>query len=239
MIEPEIAAFVREATGARAVLRCERVQSLWGGYGELVRLHLDGGEAASVVLKVVSPPPRSSGEASRGDEAARSHARKCRSYDVELAFYGDYAGRTTAGCRVPRALATRATRATRATGRRWLLLLEDLDAAGYPLRRRGRDAPELAACLRWLAAFHACFLGVAPLGLWPEGTYWQCAVARRSRGAGGGVARALPDRVCGLRPLPRRLGGRQLRARRGGARRGAPRADGAGRLTRGTREAHA
>lgn len=32
---------------------------------------------------------------------------------------------------------------------------------------------EVRACLRWLARFHALFLGVAPERLWPVGTYWH------------------------------------------------------------------
>lgn len=32
---------------------------------------------------------------------------------------------------------------------------------------------EIRACLGWLAHFHALFLGVAPEGLWPVGTYWH------------------------------------------------------------------
>lgn len=32
---------------------------------------------------------------------------------------------------------------------------------------------EIKACLSWLAHFHALFLGVAPEGLWPVGTYWH------------------------------------------------------------------
>lgn len=31
----------------------------------------------------------------------------------------------------------------------------------------------MKACLRWLANFHALFLGVAPENLWPVGTYWH------------------------------------------------------------------
>jgi hypothetical protein len=191
VIDPHLESFVRDATGARAVRGRERVQSLWGGYGELVRLHLDGGSRASVVLKDIAPPR---GGAARDDEAARSHARKCRSYDVEVAFYRRRAPRTNARCRVPQALATHV-----ADGR-WLLLLEDLDAAGYPVRRRGRDAPELAACLRWLAAFHACFLGEEPGELWPKGTYWHLGTrpdelartgARELREAAAGFDRAL------------------------------------------------
>lgn len=39
-------------------------------------------------------------------------------------------------------------------------------------RSQVKDA-EMEACLRWLAHFHALFLGVAPENLWPVGTYWH------------------------------------------------------------------
>lgn len=41
------------------------------------------------------------------------------------------------------------------------------------LCRTGVKDGEMKACLRWLAHFHALFLGVAPENLWPVGTYWH------------------------------------------------------------------
>ncbi len=149
-------AFVLDATSARAIRRSERVQSLWGGYGELLRLHLEGGAHETVILKDVQP---------RARDGTRSHARKCRSYDVEVAFYRGFAGETSEACRVAKLLAAETG------GDRWLLLLEDLDAAGFSRRRTGAVEP----CVRWLAAFHATFLGRAPQGLWQTGTYWHLA----------------------------------------------------------------
>lgn len=153
-MERAVSDFVVEATES-AIVRVERVQSLWGGYGELSRIELASGE--TVILKDVRPP-------AQGDDA-RSHARKCRSYDVECAFYREHAAGTDDACRVPRAIAVRAERL------RWMLLLEDLDAAGFP----GRNARDLGPCIDWLAAFHARFLGQAPDELWNSGTYWHLA----------------------------------------------------------------
>ena len=56
-----------------------------------------------------------------------------------------------------------------------LMVLEDLDAAGFPARKRSVDWRQVQACLRWLAGFHATFMGVAPDGLWEVGTYWHLA----------------------------------------------------------------
>jgi aminoglycoside phosphotransferase (APT) family kinase protein len=55
------------------------------------------------------------------------------------------------------------------------MVLEDLDAAGYPLRKRQLSWEDIAACLAWLARFHASFLGREPVGLWEVGTYWHLA----------------------------------------------------------------
>lgn len=139
----------------------ERLQALWGGYGELWRAELCAGATLTpVVVKSVRPPR---------DDASRSHRRKLRSYDVEQVFYQRYAPRCNAlpGCRVPRPLKLSADDGG------WLFVLEDLDASGFSGRRARAGAPEVTSALRWLAAFHARFLGVAPEGLWKIGTYWQ------------------------------------------------------------------
>ncbi|MEL6592996.1 MAG: oxidoreductase family protein, partial [Bacteroidota bacterium] len=54
-----------------------------------------------------------------------------------------------------------------------LMVLEDLDAVGYPLLKRSLNWEEISACLAWLANFHASYLGKAAEGLWEVGTYWH------------------------------------------------------------------
>jgi streptomycin 6-kinase len=144
-------------TGARSARRVERIQSLWSGWGEIVRYALEGASSPSVVVKIVRP--------GRGSE--RGSARKHRSYEVEAAWYRDWSARCEGVCRVPRALHVS----------EGLFVLEDLDAAGYPDRwvRGHRDDGRVRVCVEWLAAFHAHFLGSEPAGLWPEGTYWHLA----------------------------------------------------------------
>ena len=162
--------FVARVTGAERARRGDRVQSLWSGYGEIVRVRLEGGsrsaggDRATVIVKSVKPPARVRG---KPDDA--SHARKRRSYEVELAWYRTFAPRCDDHCRVPAFLGGRAA------GGEWLVVLEDLDDAGFPERRRRANGAELDVCLGWLAAFHARFLGVAPEGLWKTGTYWHLA----------------------------------------------------------------
>ncbi|MCA9577507.1 MAG: phosphotransferase [Sandaracinaceae bacterium] len=158
--------WVAAMAGAERATLGERVQSLWSGYGEIRRVHLAAGPVASVIVKHVRPPGPGHGHP-RGWSGDRSHARKLRSYEVELAWYQTWAARCHAGCRVPRCVGVDQL----ADG--LVLVLEDLDEAGFPGRRGGLDDAELDACLRWLAAFHARFMGDEPRGLWPVGTYWH------------------------------------------------------------------
>jgi hypothetical protein len=156
--------WIAKATGAGHVRRGDRIQSVWSGYGELYRVHLTGAAVDSAVVKSVRPPAR------RRGATDASHARKCRSYDVETAWYRTFASRSDDTCRVPRLLDSRVAHDT------WLFLLEDLDAVGLDKRRRREPEPiALDRCLAWLASFHARFVGVAPSGLWKTGTYWHLA----------------------------------------------------------------
>jgi hypothetical protein len=148
--------WIASVTGAHSARRGERIQSLWGGYGELFRVHVD---ARTAVVKHVRPP---------ASAASISDARKRRSYEVEEVFYRDYAPRCDDTCRVARLYGSRRD------DDGWLFVLEDLDAAGFPARRDD-DCADVGACLAWLASFHARFLHDAGTGLWPEGTYWHLA----------------------------------------------------------------
>lgn len=141
---------IARALGVDRVRRGTRIQSLWGGYGEAVRMSLDDGR--SVVVKHVVPE-RGSG---------RGHERKLRSYAVEMAFYLDFAPRCPEQARVPTALHLDGG------SRHSLFVLEDLAEAGF-----SRPARELQPMLRWLAHFHATFLGEKPKGLWNQGSYWH------------------------------------------------------------------
>ena len=54
-----------------------------------------------------------------------------------------------------------------------LLVLEDLDAAGFSERRSFVNESQWKSCVRWLAQFHAAGMGMNPQGLWETGTYWH------------------------------------------------------------------
>ncbi|HEY1957030.1 MAG TPA: phosphotransferase [Polyangiaceae bacterium] len=94
----------------------ELVQSLWDGYGEIVRER--HGERTQIV-KTVRPP-------------RDAHPRKVRSYQVEATFYEKYAARCDEACRVARLIDKRPN----------AIVLEDLDVL-FP-RRDGELEPCLA-----------------------------------------------------------------------------------------------
>lgn len=158
---------VGAALGVDGAALGRRIQLLWGGYGEIRRVALRGGSVPSVVVKCVTPPPAA--EVEPDAAALRSHRRKLRSYDVERAFYARYAERCGPGCRVARALHLEPLE------NGWLFVLEDLDAAGFDRRLARPSEREIAACLAWLAEFHATFLGERPAALWASGSYWHLA----------------------------------------------------------------
>lgn len=166
-LDAPLAEFVLGTTGAGAISGIEVIQSLWSGYGQILRCHLTDSPCPSVVLKHVRWPDQQSHP--YGWTSGRSHQRKVRSYQVETAWYARYAKQCSDACRVPDCLAVEPR------GDGVLLLLEDLDVAGFAGRCRHVTDAEIDGCLSWLASFHATFLGETPAQLWPVGTYWHLA----------------------------------------------------------------
>ena len=132
----------------------ERIQSLWDGYGELVRARLESGE--TVIVKTVHPP--------RG-----AHPRKIRSYEVEATFYEKYAPRCDETCRVAKLIERRPS----------TLVLEDLDVE-LP-RRNGELEPCLAWLAAFHSRFLGVQpAGLWPIGTyWHLGTRQEELAAMR------------------------------------------------------------
>ena len=166
-IDDKLLSRIRVATGATHAEVGESIQALWSGYGEIRRVTLEGADVPSVIVKRVEPPRRA--QHRRGWNTDRSHKRKLRSYDVEMAWYRGPAARCGEACRVPRSILLEGG------GGEWTFVLEDLDAAGFSERRTDVSPPEICACLDWLADFHARFLAAPTEGLWKVGTYWHLA----------------------------------------------------------------
>ena len=152
----------------------ESIQSLWSGYGEIIRVRLPSNE--TVVVKFVCPPSEDR-DHKYGWAGDVSHQRKLSSYANELTWYRASALRCDDVCRTANLIASESQ------DNRWLFVLEDLDAAGFPIRRNRLTEPQLTSCLRWLANFHATFVvdsrstqcPAEKIGLWPIGTYWHLA----------------------------------------------------------------
>lgn len=141
--------------------RDEILQSLWGGYGRILRRRDSEG---SRIVKDIRWP------AGPGDA---SHLRKLRSYQVEAHWYRSWAARVPESCRIAACLNID----SRPDGT--VLELEDLDAAGFHRRSSRLGREDLLASVSWLARFHAAFLGASPDGLWKEGSYWHLATRRQ------------------------------------------------------------
>jgi hypothetical protein len=153
------------ATGADDAFKAETIQQLWSGYGSLDRYGLSGSPWASVIVKHVRFPNQPSHV--RGWNTDRSHDRKLTSYQVESTWYEHWAVHCDERCRIPHCLAIEHR------SDEVLMILEDLDTSGFPVRRNSVSNVEMEACLNWLAHFHARFMGEQPQGLWPVGSYWH------------------------------------------------------------------
>lgn len=163
--QPPYRSWLERLCGGR-VRSTEPVQSLWSGYGQLVRVELDSAERPSVVVKWIDPPSTASHP--RGFHGDASHRRKLASYENERRLYrlapaGD--------ARLARCYAAVADD----DGHRAVLVLEDLRAKGFPRTTSAANPTELRACLAWLASWHAKWLHRPPPELFEVGTYWHLA----------------------------------------------------------------
>ena len=192
---------MRSVSGACSIVLRERIQSLWSGYGEIVRIGLECNQEVTPLVStpsgdVPSDPPQLAQMPShktriikhvkvpndishpRGWNTDASHQRKMHSYCVETNWYRDWAQMCDAHCRVPRAYVTQSFE------NQHLLVLEDLDAAGYPARLAKPSLSNMRPCLSWLAYFHAKFMVSRPIvggcakehegsALWRGGSYWH------------------------------------------------------------------
>ena len=164
-MNPHFTNLILRSTGASALSNIETVQNLWSGYGKIMRCGLIGSDLKSVIVKHVHWPDAH--HHPRGWNTSRSHDRKVKSYQVETAWYAQWATRCSGACRIPECLALETH------GDEIFMVLEDLDAAGFPARRTSVSTDEIRACLSWLAHFHATFMGESPASLWETGTYWH------------------------------------------------------------------
>ncbi|SNR30578.1 Ecdysteroid kinase [Lutibacter agarilyticus] len=154
---------ILQRTGASSLFEKEVIQELWSGYGKIIRVGLENTSVESVIVKHVQLPIDKNHP--RGWNTDIGHQRKVKSYKVETTWYDTYSKNSAA--RLPQCLALEKQ------NDEVLIVLEDLDEAGYPLRKNTIIWEEIVECLAWLAKFHASYLGKVPNGLWESGTYWH------------------------------------------------------------------
>ena len=149
--------------GASSLVEKEIIQELWSGYGKIIRIGLENSPLESVVVKHVQLP--SNNYHPRGWNTDIGHQRKLKSYEIETTWYKRHSYSSMA--RLPKCFAIERL------NDEVLIVLEDLDKAGFPFRKQNIEWNDIDRCLEWLAKFHASFLGEIPNGLWDVGTYWH------------------------------------------------------------------
>ncbi len=147
------------------IFKIEDIQTLWSGYGMIMRYGLNNGDRDSIVIKYIKLPDQ--GLHPRGWNTDLSHQRKIKSYQVETAWYRDWAELCDSSCPIPQCFVLESS------NDEFLIVLEDLDASGFSVRRNSVSITEMQVCLKWLANFHSIFMGKEPAGLWSVGTYWH------------------------------------------------------------------
>ncbi|BDD12341.1 phosphotransferase (plasmid) [Fulvitalea axinellae] len=141
------------------------IQSLWSGYGEILRTPLPDGIFPSIIVKHIDLSP--SPQHPRGWNSGFSHQRKLKSYEIEARWYSQWSEQCPAGARIPKFLGFAHTEHA------YIIVMEDLDAQGFPIRKSEVERKDLYNCIKWLAQFHGNFINQKPEGLWENGCYWH------------------------------------------------------------------
>lgn len=156
---------IEQVTGCKNPQKIETVQSLWSGFGSVFRVKADN---TQLIVKHVVPP---NGDANhpRGWSSDFATARKLQSYEAEIHWYKHHSHQCDNTCRVPM------FHGALSDDKQSVLILEDLDQAGYPDRYSDLSVDGVLMCVDWLASFHARFIDSDTDGMWTAGTYWHLA----------------------------------------------------------------
>lgn len=163
--------FLYDRTRASKIRVDGVIQTLWSGYGRIMRLALEGADRESVIIKHVKVPESIAHP--RGWHTKKSHERKMRSYEIEMQWYQHWSNTCDEWCRVPACFGVMGKMGIMGQAHENLIILEDLDASGFSTRVDTPELSDVKTCVAWLANLHARFLGRKPEGLWPVGTYWH------------------------------------------------------------------
>lgn len=159
--------WILTSTNAQEIVNAELIQTLWSGYGQIIRVKLKGSQYQSVIVKYIDFPKQA--QHPRGWNTNTSHERKVKSYQVEQEWYRNWSSRLNQYARVPQLITANNNHNTPC------FILEDLDAAGFEARKTQLNLQQAQLGLHWLAHFHAHFMLEEPHGLWETGTYWHLA----------------------------------------------------------------
>jgi len=163
----DIPSTVLDVTKSKKIVSTKLVQTLWSGYGQITRHVLEGGNYDSVIVKHIQLPDDQSNKHPKGWNTTISHQRKLKSYQVESNWYSDLAKKADASCRIPKLL-----HCCNQDGEMFIIM-EDLNATGFHIRKTSASIKETKACLKWLANFHGKYFSHEPDNLWETGTYWH------------------------------------------------------------------
>eukprot|EP01080_Neovahlkampfia_damariscottae_P012062 gene12062-5556_t len=166
-MKEEIKTLVLKETQAQDFIVKEKIQDLWSGYGEILRITLTNSKQneSSAILKYVTLPNIKNHP--KGWNTNISHQRKIKSYQVEIAFYQELALKCTEQCYVPKLLGSYQK------NDEYLMILQDLNSSGFTKVIDKPTVNEMKICIKWLANFHATFMNELPTNLWNIGTYWH------------------------------------------------------------------
>ena len=159
-MDKNIESILLSLTNSEKILNLELIQKLWSGYGSLTRVTLDNN---SVIAKLIKFPNIQ--EHPRGWNSDLSHQRKAKSYRVEINWYKEH-NNEVKDAYSPRYISSGESNDTK------YLILEDLRQKGF-VPKNSINLKQVKLCLKWLANFHAKYLGTTPNGLWQMGTYWH------------------------------------------------------------------
>jgi len=144
------------------LINIDLIQSLWSGYGQLVRLKFHN---KSIIVKHIKLPKQS--EHPHGWNSELSHKRKLFSYEVEVNWYEEFSKEIDSKCPIPKGLKTLKTQ------NEWLIVMEDLSSTGFNCVVKEANKNHLVSALTWLANFHGKYMNTKSSKLWHTGTYWH------------------------------------------------------------------
>lgn len=163
-MHPNFKTYLLQVTESSNCEEVEIIQSLWSGYGKIVRYKLIGSSLKTLVVKHINL--EAVHQHPRGWNTSISHHRKMKSYQVETNWYKQYNHLVDDDCKTPNFIGAYNQ------GQQQWIVLEDLNNH-FPVRKQIANLTDIKACLGWLANFHAIFMKKEPRGLWEIGTYWH------------------------------------------------------------------